>query len=489
MRARSRGAAAGGAGAGEAALNRLLGSMDGSAGAAAGFDTSPFQRFCSLLSPPASDANTSGSGGIRPKVRPLSWVMRHVEDIYDARYAKDTADLKSDSAGSAASTSNAGPSPFPVFVVDFFTKRYGLRSLIDQTAWDLLASVAALRQSVKEVDLFARFLSEDAYDADDVLFFLYVRSVAQKELGLSFKGRWAEAGGTGAASPAAAYALSPREASLVARVVFGSADDPLCRSFLALAERHMTSSASAAGGGKKGAAAADRRIDVTTFLSLALDEYHETRPDSAAAAEAAAAVLANAAAAAGASDDSSSPSPISSGTSSAPSPALLEALGEAMHAANEGFIARLLLGPPPLTSAAGAGQQEEAEATIAAYAALPDDVRGQIASEVQAQLEVKVDGVLAAVINASQQQAQDNGAASSSSPQLDALTRQFGAVLSSAAAVEGGSGDVSAAQDAISSFCEGVLDHDDVRGTIPQLAGLLVTYAVSRLQQQQQQQQ
>ena len=50
---------------------------------------------------------------------------------------------------------------------------------MDQHAWDLLYNVHALRATHLEVELFARFL-EEYYDPDDLLFFLYVRSVVQK---------------------------------------------------------------------------------------------------------------------------------------------------------------------------------------------------------------------------------------------------------------------------------------------------------------------
>ena len=142
-----------------------------------------FSRFVSLI---------GGADSVKPKPRPIAWLMRHVEEIFDSRYAKDTAELRGEvDAADAAEGSSA--TPFPTFVVDFFSKRYGLRSLIDQTCWDLLASVGALRRSHMEVEVFARFL-EESFDPDDLLFFLYVRSVVQKELGATFRSRWTEMG-------------------------------------------------------------------------------------------------------------------------------------------------------------------------------------------------------------------------------------------------------------------------------------------------------
>lgn len=292
------------------------GSASGSGGGGLGgfgsgddLDYTVYSKFTALVAP---------RGSVRPKARPLSWLMRLIEEIYDARYAKDTADLRGEAEaggmdGPGGGAADAASTPFPQFVVDFFSKRYGLRSLIDQTAWDLLANVHAARREHLEVETFARFL-EAYYDPDDLLFYLYVRSVVQKELGVSFRTRWSELGRAGAeggvagsGAPAPLF-LSARECAVVARVVFSSEADPLYRTFMAMLERHMTA---ATAGSSTSAAAARRargdarRIEATQFLHLALVEYHETRPADegelaamAASASSASAAAASAAAAA-----------------------------------------------------------------------------------------------------------------------------------------------------------------------------------------------
>jgi hypothetical protein len=79
--------------------------------------------------------------------------MRSVEELYDARYARDTADLREDADG------NVPPAvTFPAFVYEFYTKRKGLRSLVDQCARELLYNVHAMRKDYLEVEVFARFL-------------------------------------------------------------------------------------------------------------------------------------------------------------------------------------------------------------------------------------------------------------------------------------------------------------------------------------------
>ena len=80
------------------------------------FDTAGYPRFSSLI---------TTAQRLKPKKRPFSWLLTSIEELYDARYAHDTADLKND--GPEDGPSDRLSDIFPVFVVDFFSKRYGLR--------------------------------------------------------------------------------------------------------------------------------------------------------------------------------------------------------------------------------------------------------------------------------------------------------------------------------------------------------------------------
>lgn len=567
----AKGGEGGGAGAGsgraggrktgeDASLSRLLSSMG--PGTSALFDYTQYPKFVSLL---------SGRDSVRPKSRPLPWLMRLIEEIYDSRYAKDTADLQGEDSAKASASSSAGgeSSLFPVFVWEYFSKRYGLRGLIDQMCWDLLYNTHTLRkvryrplqtavsllsialcyklpsiavfthcgsmcavclfccffrlQEHLEVEVFARFL-EEYYDPDDLLFFLYVRSVTQKELNINFRARWSEgrtgagagAGGSprtvrdgagGAAAdgssstagggsnmPAPVY-LTFRECAVVSRVAFGNEADPLYKTFMAMIERNMTATASASasssgavGGGKAGAGGKGdkRRIDVTQFLHLALVEYHETRPaEEGSGADAGAGGSGSALGASGV----SASSPLTAadrlfqsaarsydlrasatgtatagagdltlqdidhtgggaggagaGGKPAASAALLEAVGEVMHTANQAYLDRLL------TSSAG----------------LPAEVADQIRTELQAQLESKVDSMLAAAITAAQ-----TGTASGSI-ETDKLAAKFNALVASGSTGAG----------ALRPFCDAVLATDEVKRIVEPLVTLLVTYAKGKL--------
>jgi len=49
----------------------------------------------------------------------------------------------------------------------------------------MLLSLEYHRIEHREADIFARFLSE-TFDNDDLIFFLFVRNICEKELGFSF---------------------------------------------------------------------------------------------------------------------------------------------------------------------------------------------------------------------------------------------------------------------------------------------------------------
>lgn len=78
---------------------------------------------------------------------------------------------------------------FPIFVVRNIGTNVGLRTICDQSCWDLLFNITIYRRDSLEVELFARLLQE-YYDRDELLFFLYVKSIIGRVLHINFKNRW-----------------------------------------------------------------------------------------------------------------------------------------------------------------------------------------------------------------------------------------------------------------------------------------------------------
>lgn len=107
-----------------------------------GVDCRQYPRFTATI---IGSANNN-----EPLVRPLPWLMRIIEEVYDSRYVHDTADLQHSSSGpdgapeAAISTAEGagGPPPraanlFPLFVIDHLSKRHGLRPLVEKMAWEV----------------------------------------------------------------------------------------------------------------------------------------------------------------------------------------------------------------------------------------------------------------------------------------------------------------------------------------------------------------
>lgn len=73
--------------------------------------------------------------------------------------------IVTEDADGSGGGSGVGTVPFPLFAYDFYSKRYGLKTLVDQMAWELLYNVQLLRNEYLEVETFARFLEVCPSDA------------------------------------------------------------------------------------------------------------------------------------------------------------------------------------------------------------------------------------------------------------------------------------------------------------------------------------
>lgn len=95
------------------------------------------------------------ASGVVPKQRPIPWLLRMIEEIYDAAYAYEIAfgdcardrpqfkyaKLLPDSVRAELDDVPEAPVSaiiMPYFVVDFICKQYGLKLLSSQTCLDLL---------------------------------------------------------------------------------------------------------------------------------------------------------------------------------------------------------------------------------------------------------------------------------------------------------------------------------------------------------------
>lgn len=75
--------------------------------------------------------------------------------------------------------------PFPDFIIEFKTEKYVKKPQVDKNLLDILVSVDYFKDKNKEVEIFSKFLSEE-FDADELIFFLFVRTCIEKEMKIMF---------------------------------------------------------------------------------------------------------------------------------------------------------------------------------------------------------------------------------------------------------------------------------------------------------------
>ena len=143
--------------------------------------------------------------------RPIPWLLQLIEEIYDARYRFDCAQLSKQIQFKITSTATGlnRPPPLntPTFVYQHLEKQLGLKQLINSTAWDILYNMEVLstqqEQQVQdqkqkhtlpsqhiqhmypEVRLFQQFLRQ-LITSEHVLFFLHCRHLIQTEHEIQF---------------------------------------------------------------------------------------------------------------------------------------------------------------------------------------------------------------------------------------------------------------------------------------------------------------
>lgn len=116
----------------------------------------------------------------------IFFLFRFAQEKYNVDKEKDDYALESEDISEEIALSMA---VFPIFVVRNIGTNVGLRTICDQSCWDLLFNITIFRRDSLEVELFCRFLQE-YYDRDELLFFLYVKSIIGRVLNINFKTRW-----------------------------------------------------------------------------------------------------------------------------------------------------------------------------------------------------------------------------------------------------------------------------------------------------------
>ncbi|GKT33530.1 hypothetical protein ADUPG1_007406, partial [Aduncisulcus paluster] len=103
--------------------------------------------------------------------RPLSWTRKLIEEAFDLRLeclSKEITHVK------------PTIEPFDQFVFRFLTKKFGLPSLVEKTASELVKAISIYQDVCPLVELFKSFLKGDTYGHEDLVFLLYLRKELAK---------------------------------------------------------------------------------------------------------------------------------------------------------------------------------------------------------------------------------------------------------------------------------------------------------------------
>lgn len=109
-------------------------------------DYHAYPRFTALI------ANSGDT--VRPRQRPFTWVMKIVEDLYDIRFSHEKNDIEREDENPNFDLMLL---IFPVFVVRRIGTNVGLKTIVDQTCWDLMYNVNLYRKDNLELEVLLNF--------------------------------------------------------------------------------------------------------------------------------------------------------------------------------------------------------------------------------------------------------------------------------------------------------------------------------------------
>jgi hypothetical protein len=122
-----------------------------------------YQLFLSLFNNPNSQQS-------RLKKLSISNLIKLIDDLYNFRHLENLQEENN--------------KPFFLTVGDFMINKYKQKKMLEQFVMDFLITLEYFRKQVAEVALFHDFFIEKTYDSSDLTFYLFMRTQAEKEIGV-----------------------------------------------------------------------------------------------------------------------------------------------------------------------------------------------------------------------------------------------------------------------------------------------------------------
>jgi len=219
-----------------------------------------YKTFSRLL-----DLENMGSYN-RPKKLSLDALSKLIEEILTARFTKETNLLKANlSRGDSTNRSYLSRqrnSSLPYFIYEFLReKNKGIKNYHQSVGLSLAYSTLLYRRKNERVNLFSKFLSEQN-DSEDLTFFLFARSLVEKELAIVLTNKNLSSDGA---------LLTQKNCYRILEAVYGKDEKQLInRVFRKIKEQIEWEKEVNIGPDVN-------KINMYSFLKILLDDYHSSR--------------------------------------------------------------------------------------------------------------------------------------------------------------------------------------------------------------------
>ena len=201
------------------------------------------------------------SPGIKGTKMNLNAIKYMIQEIYSLKFLKDTQAL--------FNKEETEPEPFPVFVGNFLINKFPKKDVLHKKAIDFMLSLDFYGLKHKDIKVFQQFVTEE-YDADDLIFYLFVRSCIEKELKVFFLEKAKENLGQGLLyGQGNDDILVPvKKCQKLAKAIFGNDEEELMNNFMENIKKLLETDA---------ADEKKKHLKANSILNMSLANYHDSR--------------------------------------------------------------------------------------------------------------------------------------------------------------------------------------------------------------------
>ena len=210
-----------------------------------------YSKLIKVINPPP---------GIKGTKMNLSAIKYMIQEIYSLKFLKDTQALfnKEDSESE----------DFPVFVGNFLINKFPKKDALHKKAIDFMLSLDFYGLKHKDIKIFQQFVTEE-YDANDLIFYLFVRSCIEKELKVFFLEKAKENLGQGVYGQENDDIMIPvKKCEKLAKAIYGTDEEELSNEFMDNIKKLLDTDA---------ADEKKKHLKANAILNMSLANYHDSR--------------------------------------------------------------------------------------------------------------------------------------------------------------------------------------------------------------------